>query len=97
MVRLIQIWPGWVFAARSLISRPTSLEPVKAMKRVLGCCDDGVAEGGAGAGAEIHHAGRQSGLLQHFKKLGGDGRRVAGRLEDHGVAGHDGRRRHARP
>src|ERR1039458_2206793 len=37
MTRLIQIWPGWVLAASSLMRRPTSREPVKAMKRVLGC------------------------------------------------------------
>jgi hypothetical protein len=37
MVRLIQTWPGWVFAARSWMSSPTSFEPVKAMKRVFGC------------------------------------------------------------
>src|SRR5271163_4209961 len=37
IVRLIQTCPGGVFAAFSLISRPTALDPVKAMKRVLGC------------------------------------------------------------
>src|SRR5215831_8907069 len=36
-VRLIQIWPLAVLAARSLISSPTSLEPVNAIYRVLGC------------------------------------------------------------
>ena len=29
ITRLIQIWPGWCFAASSLIRSPTSREPVK--------------------------------------------------------------------
>ncbi len=37
IVRLIQICPCFVWAARAWISSPTSLEPVKAIKRVLGC------------------------------------------------------------
>src|SRR5205085_3776354 len=36
-VRLIQICPGLVCAALALMSRPTSFDPVKAIKRVLGC------------------------------------------------------------
>src|SRR5215472_14415902 len=36
-VRLIQICPDLACAARELMSRPTSFDPVKAMKRVLGC------------------------------------------------------------
>src|SRR5271168_1085715 len=36
-VRLIQIWPFLVCAARAWISSPTSFEPVNATKRVLGC------------------------------------------------------------
>ena len=35
--RLIQICPGWGFAANSLMRSPTSFEPVKDTKRVLGC------------------------------------------------------------
>jgi hypothetical protein len=37
ITRLIQICPGCVLAASSLMRRPTSREPVKEMKRVLGC------------------------------------------------------------
>src|ERR1039458_6823238 len=37
ITRLIQIWPGCALAASSLMRRPTSREPVKATKRVLGC------------------------------------------------------------
>jgi hypothetical protein len=37
ITRLIQIWPGCVFEASSLMCSPTSFEPVKAMKRVLAC------------------------------------------------------------
>ncbi len=37
IVRLIHIWPGWVCAARELISRPTSFDPVNAMNRVFEC------------------------------------------------------------
>ena len=37
IVRLIQTWPGRCCAARTLISSPTSREPVNAIKRVLGC------------------------------------------------------------
>src|SRR5262249_36656697 len=36
-VRLIHFWPGRGAAARWLMSRPTSFDPVKAMKRVWGC------------------------------------------------------------
>ena len=37
ITRLIQICPGWVWAARATMSKPTSFEPVKAIMRVWGC------------------------------------------------------------
>ena len=37
ITRLIQICPGCGLAASSLMCRPTSRDPVKATKRVLGC------------------------------------------------------------
>src|SRR5580698_582113 len=37
IVRLIQICPGCVLAARSLMSRPTSFDPVNEINRVFGC------------------------------------------------------------
>ncbi len=61
----------------------------------LGVLDDRVAEGGAGAGAEVDDAAGHAGFFEHFNELGGDGGRVAGGLEDDGVAGDDGGRGHA--
>src|SRR5208337_1083771 len=46
----------------------------------LGMLDDGVAEGGAGAGAKVDHAGGDSRLLQNMNEEGGDSRSVAGGL-----------------
>ena len=65
------------------------------MKRVLRVRDDGVAEGGAGAGAEVDDAVGQAGLFEDFDEFGGDGGRVDRGLEDDGVAGDDGGGGHA--
>ncbi len=65
------------------------------MKRVRGCFDDGVAEGGAGAGAEIDDAGGKAGFFEDFHEAGGDGGRIAGGFEDDSVAGDDGGGGHA--
>ena len=71
-------------------------------KTRLGMRDDSIAESGSGTGAEIHHAFGHAGLFQNVHELGGDCRRIAGRLQDHGVAaddrgqshsGHDGARK----
>ena len=61
----------------------------------LGVLDQSVSERRAGAGTEVDHSGRQAGFFQSLEKLGRDGRRIAGRLEDHGVAAHHRRRSHA--
>ena len=58
-------------------------------------CDDGAAEVRALAGAEIDDAIRQADLFEQLHELGGDGGRVDGRLQDHGVSGDDGRRGHS--
>src|SRR5208282_802685 len=57
--------------------------------------DDGIAKARAGAWAEIHHAFRHANLLQQLDELGGNGWRITGRLQDHGVAADDGSQRHA--
>jgi hypothetical protein len=61
----------------------------------LGMLDDGVAEGGAGAGAEVDHAVGHAGFFKDFNETGGDGGRIARGLENDGVAGDDGGRGHA--
>ncbi len=52
----------------------------------LGMMHDAVAEGGAGAGAEVHYAGWESGFFQSFEEFRGDGGGIARGLEDDGVA-----------
>ena len=42
-----------------------------------GVLDDGVAEGGAGAGAEVDHAAGHARLFQHFNKFCSNRRRIA--------------------
>jgi hypothetical protein len=65
----------------------------------FGMRDDSIAEAGAGAGTEIHHAFGHADFFQQFDKFGGDGRRIARGLQDdcvaaddrgHGHSGHDG-------
>ncbi len=56
----------------------------------FGMCHDGIAEAGAGAGAEVHHAFGHAGFFQQFNELGGDGGGVTGGLQDYGVAADDG-------
>ena len=91
----MKFWPGWVLAARSWISRPTAFEPVKAMKRVCGWATMALPNSGAGAGAEVDDAVGQAGLFEQADELGGDGGRVAGGLENDGVAADDGGGGHA--
>ena len=43
----------------------------------LGMADQGIAESCTRAGTEVDHAFRETGLLEHFDKFCGDGRRVA--------------------
>src|SRR5581483_4843222 len=57
---------------------------------------DGITEGRAGTRAEVDDAIRHARLFKHLHEPCGDGRRIAGGLEDHGIAGHDRRSRHAR-
>ena len=57
--------------------------------------DDGVAEDGAGAGAEVHHAAGEAGFFKDFNELGGDGGSIAGGFQHHRVAGDDGSGCHA--
>src|SRR5271166_5020300 len=57
--------------------------------------DDGVAEGRAGAGAEVDYASGHSGFLEDLDKFGGHGGSVGGRFENDRVAAGDGHRRHA--
>ena len=94
MVRLMKRWPGWVLAARSWISRPTFLEPVKAMKRTFGAFDEGAAGFGA-ALEEVDDAVGQAGLFEEGEEARGDGGGVGRGLEDDGVAGDDGGGGHA--
>jgi hypothetical protein len=94
MARLIQIWP-FLRGGSLLMCSPTSREPVKAMKRVLGCATIGVAETGSGAGAEVHHALGHAASSSSSNKLCGDGGRIARGLQDDGVAADDRRQRHA--
>ncbi len=61
----------------------------------FGMLNDGVAEGGAGAGAEVDDAAGEAGFFKHFNELGGDGGRIAGGFENDGVAGDDGGGGHA--
>ena len=86
IVRLIQIWPGCALAARSLNVEADGLRAGEGDEARLGMLDDGVAEGCAGAGAEVDHAVGHAGLFKHLDEFGRDGGRVAGGLEDHGVA-----------
>ena len=63
----------------------------------LGMRDDGVAEAGAGAGAEVDHAFGHADFFEQFDELGGDGGRIARRLQDDRVAADDRSHRSCRP
>ncbi len=58
--------------------------------RDVGRIDDGVADLTAGAGHEVDDTGREAGLGHELDDERGAVRRVARRLEDHGVAGDQG-------
>ena len=58
--------------------------------------DNGIAETGPSAGAEIDHALGHAGFFQQFDKFRCDGRRIARRLQDDGVAADDRGNRHSR-
>ena len=95
MVRLIQIWPGCGVGGALVNLEADGFgagEGDEAGFRVL---DDGVAERGAGAGTEVDHAVGKAGFFEDLDETGGDGGRVARRLEDDGVAGDDGGGGHA--
>ena len=93
---MIQIWPGLGFGGALVNLQADRLGPGEGDEAGLGMLDDGVAEGCAGAGAEVDHAGRHARLFQHLDEFGGDGGRVAGGLQNHRVAGDDGGCGHAR-
>jgi len=67
-----------VWAARSWNLQSNCLGASESDEAGFGVLDDGVAEACAGAGAEVDDAARNSGLLQDFDELGGDGGSVAG-------------------
>ena len=68
------------------MSRPTSVEPVKAILSTSGWCDEGRA-GGAVAGDDVDHTRRQAGLVRSISAKQQRGQRgVLGGLEHHGVA-----------
>ena len=75
--------------------RPTSREPVKEIKRVLGCIDQRLTHHLGVAGQESEHARGQARLLQDLHQLVADHRRLLGRLEDDAVAARDGGGDHA--
>ena len=54
-----------------------------------------VAEAGAAAGTEVHHAFGHSAFFEQFDKLRGNRRRIARGLQDNGVAADDRSERHA--
>ena len=54
-------------AAWRLISRPTSREPVKAIRSTLGMVDQRLADLLAEAGQEVEHARRQAGLVEDLE------------------------------
>ena len=72
------------------IALPTSVEPVKATLSTPVVADQG-RPGGPGAGEDVDHALGQLGLPEDLAQAQGGQRRGLGRLEDHGVAGGQGR------
>ena len=88
--------PFWGFAARSWISRPTSLEPVNAMKRVFGCVTTALPNVAPAPGQKFTTPAGMPHCSQHFDKLCRNRRRIARWLQDHRIAADDRRRRHAR-
>ena len=92
--RLIQICPGRVFAASSLMCRPTPLEPVNEINRVFGCVTiaSPVSELPAD---EVNDAWRKPGFLDDLHKFRRDRRRIGRWLEDDGITRDDGGHRHS--
>ena len=76
---------------RCWISRPTSVDPVKAILSTSGVIDERAA-GRAVAGDDVDDAGRQFRLLEDLGQHEGTQRRRLGRLQDAGVARGQGRR-----
>ena len=95
IVRLMKCWPGWVLAARLVDFQADGFGSGEGDEARLRVRDDGRAEGGAGAGAEVDDAGGQAGFFEDAEEDGGDGGRVAGGFEDDGVAADDGGGGHA--
>ncbi len=96
ITRLIQIWPGRWRAASSLMRRPTSREPVKEMKRVLGCSTSTSPTVAPLPVSSVNAGLGEAGFQQNFGELGGDGGRLARRLDDGRVARHQRGHGHAR-
>ena len=95
MVRLIQTWPGCLRRGDLVDVQADFARAGEGDVARLGMRDDRVAEARAGAGAEVDHALGHAGFFEQFDKLRGDGRRVARRLQDDGVAADDRGQRHA--
>ena len=95
ITRLIWRADGDRRAAISLIARPTALEPVKAMTATSGCSTSRAPTSSPRSGHEGQHAGGQTACLEGLDEAVGDGRRLLGRLEADGVAGHEGGGHHA--
>ena len=77
--------------ALAAIDLPVADDPVNEMTADVRGIDDRVTDLAAGAGHEVHDPGREPRLGHELHEQRGAMRRVAGRLEDHGVAGHEGR------
>ena len=76
--------------------KPTSREPGEGDVANLRMRYQRVAKARAAAGTEIHHPFRHAALFQQFHKLCRNRRRIARRLQHHGVAADDRGQRHAR-
>ena len=74
------------WASCRLIERATSVEPVNTTPATVGLPTSRAADR-AVAGQELQRLARHAGLVQQRDGLGGDQRRLLGRLGDHRVAG----------
>ena len=68
-------------------SRATSVEPVNSTPCTRASATSARAHRLAAAGQQLQRAARHAGRLQHAHRLGGDQRRLLGRLGQHRVAG----------
>ncbi len=88
-------WPGWGWAARRLISRPTGFEPVKAITATSGCSTSRAPTSSPRPGRSWNTPGGGAGCQQRLGQPPGHRGGLLGRLQDHRVAGRQGRHRHA--